>query len=317
MNATVSILMPAYNAATFIEETLDSVVSQTHPTDELIIVDDGSTDNTYQVIENWVSKQHLHFPVKVVRQQNQGASVARNTAIENATKDYVAFLDADDLLLPEHLDLLLSGVELCPECVIIFADQQVFTENVIISDSFLCNKPVVKLPFERLGDFRVISCSLWATLIIGNYIPTSASLVKRLAAIQVGGFDPLLTTSEDRHFLLKLSRIGRVGYFDKVIARKREHEANLTHEKNNFTVAKNGVEVIKKILKDTSLYHLTPEELRKTENALEVAIENYAYVASKDSFAIFWITWLDLFKAGHYKYLFNLKNIIRTFRHLF
>jgi len=311
MQTTVSIVIPAYNAAAFIEEALDSVVSQIRQPDEVVIVDDGSTDNTYEVVVNWLSS-HPDFPGKIVCQENQGASAARNTAIENATKDYIAFLDADDLLLPEHLGLLLNGAKLCPECVIVFADQEVFSGEKIITHSFLSDKPVLKLPFESLGEFRVISCSVWPTLIRGSYIPNGANLIKRIEATNVGGFDTLLATSEDRHFLLKLSRLGRVGYFNKVIGRQRKHDANLTHSNNDLKVAKNAVIVIEKLLSDTAVYHLTQEELRETQNALDTAIANYVYVASKHDLANYFNAWFWLLKSRHYKYLLHIKPFLRA-----
>lgn len=264
---------------TFIEETLDSVASQNRLPDEIIIVDDGSSDDTYQVITEWKSG-HQSIPVKIFQQNNQGVSSARNLAISYATKDWVAFLDSDDLWLPDHLETLMVGAELGADCIIIFADQSVFCGDRILSESFLSDKSVLTLPFESIDNFRVIHDSVWDTLINGNYIPTSASMIKREHALRVGGFDCSLRTSEDRHFLLKVSRLGKIGYFDKVVVRKRSHDTNLTHDKNNVEVAKNGVLVIEKILDEINSFFLSPEEEEATDKALDAAILNYLYISA-------------------------------------
>lgn len=106
MEPLVSILIPAYNAEKWIGDTIKSAVSQTWPRKEIIIVNDGSTDNTLEVAEQFESKT-----LKVISQKNSGASAARNKALEYAQGDYIQWLDADDLLQPEKIALQLDGSE--------------------------------------------------------------------------------------------------------------------------------------------------------------------------------------------------------------
>ncbi len=94
---TVSVVIPAYNAEKYIGRAIDSVLAQTRQPDEIIVVDDGSTDNTADVIKSYGSRVHS------IHQENGGASVARNTGIEAAKSEWIAFLDADDEWLPEKL----------------------------------------------------------------------------------------------------------------------------------------------------------------------------------------------------------------------
>ena len=98
----VSVVIPAYNAADHIARALDSVLAQTHRPDEIIVVDDGSTDNTAAVVKRYGPA------VRYIRQENAGASAARNTAIKAAASDWIAFLDCDDEWLPEKLELQLA-----------------------------------------------------------------------------------------------------------------------------------------------------------------------------------------------------------------
>jgi glycosyltransferase involved in cell wall biosynthesis len=95
MSQLVSILIPAYNCEKWIAETIESALAQTWPNKEIIIVNDGSTDNTLQIAKQFESKS-----VKVISQENKGAAAARNRAFEHAQGDYIQWLDADDLLAP-------------------------------------------------------------------------------------------------------------------------------------------------------------------------------------------------------------------------
>ncbi|MHC4951850.1 MAG: glycosyltransferase family 2 protein [Planctomycetota bacterium] len=94
----ISVVIPAYNAGPYIRRTLESVLRQTHPADEIIVVDDGSTDNTADVAASYGDS------VVLIRQENAGASVARNTGIEAAKGNWIAFLDGDDEWIPERLE---------------------------------------------------------------------------------------------------------------------------------------------------------------------------------------------------------------------
>jgi glycosyltransferase involved in cell wall biosynthesis len=107
----ISVIIPAYNAAAYIERALRSVLNQTRPADEIIVVDDGSSDNTADILKKYQNQ------IISIRQPNAGVSAARNTGIRAATGDWIAFLDADDEWLPEKLrlqcDLLNRHPDLC------------------------------------------------------------------------------------------------------------------------------------------------------------------------------------------------------------
>ena len=104
----ISAVIPAYNAEKYITRAIDSVLGQTRPVDEIIIVDDGSTDNTAEAIKRYGDK------IQYIYQENAGVSAARNTGIKAAATDWIAFLDADDEWLPERIQLqveLLKRIE--------------------------------------------------------------------------------------------------------------------------------------------------------------------------------------------------------------
>jgi glycosyltransferase involved in cell wall biosynthesis len=108
-SATISVVIPCYNGAKYLRETLESALAQTHPPLEVLVVDDGSTDDSAAIAESFGP------PVRVIRQPNQGESVARNRGIDEARGEWVAFLDADDLWLREKLEKQVAAAR--PEAV--------------------------------------------------------------------------------------------------------------------------------------------------------------------------------------------------------
>ncbi|MFZ9011987.1 MAG: glycosyltransferase family 2 protein, partial [Anaerohalosphaeraceae bacterium] len=105
----ISVVIPAYNAEKHIGRAIDSVLAQTRPADEVIVIDDGSSDATAEVVRSYGDK------IMFIHQENAGASVARNTGIKAATSDWIAFLDADDEWLPNKLQLQVSQLKRNPD----------------------------------------------------------------------------------------------------------------------------------------------------------------------------------------------------------
>lgn len=108
----VSVLIPCYNAGRWIRETLESVLAQTWPNIEIVVVDDGSTDDTVAVVEGFDSKR-----VTLIKQQNSGAAAARNRALTESRGDFIQYLDADDLLSPNKIQLQMDRLINQPDCI--------------------------------------------------------------------------------------------------------------------------------------------------------------------------------------------------------
>ena len=106
----ISIIIPVYNAENYLQECLDSIRKQSLTNLEIICIDDGSTDNSVSVIKNVMKKD---FRIQLIEQTNQGAGIARNNGLKNATGKYVAFLDADDFFY--DVDALWKMIEQCEE----------------------------------------------------------------------------------------------------------------------------------------------------------------------------------------------------------
>lgn len=188
---TFSVLIPLYNKADTIARTLESVVAQTYKNFEVVIVDDGSTDDGVAVAERFKGELQL----RVARQKNSGVSVARNTGAQHAKAPYLAFLDADDEWLPGYLEEINRMIEEFP-------DAEVYGTNYycVTSRSLICNRAWGKA--RKLIDFN----DAW---IRRCPIHTSSSVVRKNAFNAVGGFVPSHRYYEDAELLFKLSPRGK------------------------------------------------------------------------------------------------------------
>ncbi len=195
MNETISVVIPTYNSQKFIIKATDSVLAQELLPDEILIVDDGSSDGTQTIIEKLIAGQQDKKPrIKYIRQANQGPAVARNTGINNASGDYIAFLDADDRWMPQRLKLQME----------IFQDQP--GAGLVCSGRFRIDESTGRRTLDCVG--RTLSKDsyrdLWTK---GNYVTTSSVLARKKCFDAVGGFDedPRVLGSEDAEMWLRVA----------------------------------------------------------------------------------------------------------------
>jgi glycosyltransferase involved in cell wall biosynthesis len=175
----VSVIIPAYNAGPYIAETLDSVLRQTHPHREIIVVDDGSTDDTLHRLEPY------RAAIRYIRQANLGVGAARNAGLRVASGDYIAFLDADDLWRPEKLALQLNVATRHPQSGLIACDGVQFDGDRIIADRLLLGPLADRLAAPSTGE---ITGRFYREMIQGG--PTiccpAQELIPRRVADKVG-----------------------------------------------------------------------------------------------------------------------------------
>lgn len=171
---TVSVITPCYNGGRFLRATIDSVLGQTLPVLEMIVVDDGSTDDSAAIAESFGG------PVRVIRQANQGESVARNVAIREARGEYLQFLDADDLLAPDAIEKKAAAVSGHPGAV------------AVSRVAFFTDDPT------RPTQVGYLPGNEWFPHIIGsNFGAPHAWLAPRETVLAVSGFDASLRWFED------------------------------------------------------------------------------------------------------------------------
>ena len=152
----VSIIMPAYNSEKYISEAVDSVINQSLSDWELIIIDDGSTDCTGKITDEY---SQMDFRIKVFHQSNKGVSAARNYALERITGGYVTFLDSYDVYHPERLKMMVDELSEDPDCDAVFANYQEFRGNtrIDIVDSVINSAEVLqeKIAEKVIQDSRL------------------------------------------------------------------------------------------------------------------------------------------------------------------
>ncbi len=203
----ISVVIPCYNQARFLGEAIESVLRQTVRDFEVIVVDDGSSDNTREVAARYRE-------VRYNRQDNGGVSAARNTGLSESKGDYLIFLDADDRLLPHALETGLNNLQSHPHCAFVWGHSQHIAED---------GTPVASRPKPRIERHH------YRELLRTNYIRTPGEVMYRRAVFEaVGNFDTSLQGPEDYDLNLRITRSFPVFCHGQVINEYRVHNASAT-----------------------------------------------------------------------------------------
>ena len=279
----IQVVIPAHNAARFLGETLASVAAQTRPAMVVSVVDDASTDDTVAVAE--VARRALagRVDIEILRHAGpRGPAAARNTAIRHGTDPLVALLDADDLMLPDHLAILAGALDGAPEAVLAFGDTEIFSAETVRVPSLLRDSGVATLPATEIRPgfwvARAFSAhAMFGPLLRTGVFATSACVFRRQAADDAGLFDETMVYGEDTDLFLRLAVAGRFVFSRAVVSRKREHAANMSQERNRLEFCDAMVRSLAKLLRrDQDLAH---GQRAQAALALEEAVRGYLYHA--------------------------------------
>jgi glycosyltransferase involved in cell wall biosynthesis len=208
----VSVYTPTYNYGRFLGEAIQSVLDQTFQDWELIVVDDGSTDGTREVVDAFADPR-IHY----VYQENQGNPAARNTALRLARGEYVACLDADDAWFPEKLEKQVAKLDSLPPTVgLVYGNVYLFSdEDGSIIQRFL----EVQIP-PRGQVFKKLLPNE------GYFIHDTAALIRREVFERVGLYDESLLRFQDWEMWVRIARVYEVETLDEPLARVRRHSSN-------------------------------------------------------------------------------------------
>ena len=210
---SVSVIIPAYNAAQYIGETLESVCAQTYKDFETIVVNDGSpdTEELERALAPYMSR------IRYLKQENRGPSGARNLAILQSRAPFIALIDSDDLWLPTYLAEQMKVLDEDPQCDLVYCDALLFGDSPLAGRTFMQQSPSSgEATFENILRER---CT----------IITSCVVARREALIAAGLFDENFYHSEDFDLWLRLAfGGGRIGYQKQVLAKHRLHSASLS-----------------------------------------------------------------------------------------
>jgi glycosyltransferase involved in cell wall biosynthesis len=208
MTDLVSIIIPCFNNEEFIEEAIDSALKQSHPAVEVIVVDDGSTDSSWQRIQKYQNR------IIARRQVNAGACVARNTGLSIASGKWIKFLDADDVLKPDCIELQIARCH--DERIVIYGDCEFIDAkgNPILNS---LNDTATRL---NDGDFAILSSFFSAPVL------TSTTLFPRSVLTEFNGFNPAVHRGQEHELNLRLYSNGiDFQYFPQVCYQYRQHNS--------------------------------------------------------------------------------------------
>lgn len=212
----VSVIIPTFNRAAMLPRAIDSVIAQTVETWEIIVVDDGSTDDTSEVVQAYqceLGDRLLHIP-----QSNRGASAARNVGIDAASRTFVAFLDSDDEYLPTKLERQLALFNECPDLGLVYSDYafmdldgkrhtSAFNEKLLLARAVRSE--------EVSAGLHVCGPSLFETLLRGYFVATITGIVRRDVLCTAIRFDERIRYAEEWLFYLRVANATSAGFVDE------------------------------------------------------------------------------------------------------
>lgn len=256
---TVSIAIPAYNSEATIVEAVESCLGQSYRDCEVIVVDDGSTDATWERVSRLPG-------VKVIRKANGGLASARNTAMREAQGEYVAWMDADDVMHPERIALQVSVLREHPRAVLASTDFSAFRDGEPDFDPSHIGSYYRAVRMARSVDAlydrdaapvvlhgaprRVLLGRAYERLVRGNFIHPPTVLVRRGAWDRAGAFDESLRYGCDYDNLLRVARQGDFAYIDAPLLRYRRSPTQLSHAASHGRVHLDTVAILDKLRRD-------------------------------------------------------------------
>lgn len=224
----ITVIVPAYNNGSYVAEALHSILHQTLLPAEILVIDDGSSDETEMVI------QAIQDPrIQYHYQNNSGVSVARNRGLDLASGEFISFLDADDRWVPETLASQYQLLCAVPEAVCCFGNFVRFIDKSgeLLPDQFSFYPELQSVPKERLdGDIGwVISGDAFPTIVrFGDWPAFTVATMYRASVIRDLRFNPALIRCQDADFFLRSLFGRRIAYTDRIIAEVRRHSSNAT-----------------------------------------------------------------------------------------
>ena len=208
----VSIIIPTYNQSQYLEEAMESVLNQTYQNIEIIIVDDGSTDNTSEVVKSFDNK------IIYIPQKNKGASSARNAGIKKAQGQYVAFLDSDDMWIKNKLEKQIKFIQNNPEIGLLGTGCYQMVD---------INKMIYKKIFPAKNE------TLQKDLIKYNPFIQSSVIIKKDVFNHIDLYDEKFKESEDYDLWLRIAQKYKVANLEQALVTKRYYEKGLSKDKDN------------------------------------------------------------------------------------
>jgi glycosyltransferase involved in cell wall biosynthesis len=240
----ISVIIPCFNYGKFVGEIIDSVKNQTLKAAEIILVDDGSTDNTRELCENLAGIKYIWKP-------NGGVSSARNEGYRASRSEYIIFPDADDILKPTALEKLWEAIRKLDGSVgAIFGKAEMFSSGGKIEETlsyYPLFEDIEPYIMENVNpSLFILSKNFSERLIKGSVVPQCSAVINRKVYDEIGDWDENFFYHQDRDIWVRIALKYRIGYLNETIAGIRRHDNNITHEKNWFRNHHEILEILKK-----------------------------------------------------------------------
>jgi glycosyltransferase involved in cell wall biosynthesis len=223
----VSVIIPAFNSAQFLADAVESVFAQTYPAVECIVIDDGSTDHTQELLNELLK---LHPSLKTARKTNGGLSSARNMGMLESTGDFISFLDADDAIIPDKIERQVAFLNAHPDAGLVYGDSLIATETL---------RPVKMYTTEMPRELETMD-----SLCYRNWFAPMVPLVRRTVTDRVGEFDEELAGAEDWDYWIRCAKVARIAYLPGAVSLYRIHSGQLSN--NYFRNRRGGIQVVTK-----------------------------------------------------------------------
>ena len=208
----VSVIMPVFNREHYVGDALDSILAQTYTNIEIIVVNDGSTDGSLDVLEDY--RNRFSDKLLLINQKNQGQVVARNNGIAACSGEFIAFLDSDDLWLPEKLE---KQIPLFDDNIgLVYSAVYNVSDNGEIIDITYCNERVRGNAYDQM--------------LTGNKMTGGTVVLSRVAVIEVGLFDQSLSAAENWDLWIRVSKSFFLNYIDEPLVKYRKHDGNMSKD---------------------------------------------------------------------------------------
>lgn len=213
MDGRVSAVVTAYNCVQYIGEALESVLSQTRPPDEIVVVDDGSRDGTPDVVANFPQNR-----IRLIVQENRGPGAARNRGIMETSGEFLAFLDGDDIWLADKTALQLAYLQSHPHVALVSGDEWLW--DIETDERWLGGL--------RLKPYHNLSREILIHNLVGN---PSMVMLRRSILQRVGLFDTTLPWGQDWELWIRIATRAPIGYLTQPVIIYRKHSAGVTYHR--------------------------------------------------------------------------------------
>jgi glycosyltransferase involved in cell wall biosynthesis len=223
----ISIILPCYNGARWISQAIESVLAQTYEDFELVVVDDGSRDNSREIVSTYLHDERIRY----IYQENKGFSGALNRGIRESRGEFIGFIGQDDLYMPNKLQVQVQYFDEHKDADLVHSGYCSIDSNGRIIGVYMPNKLQVQY-FDRYKDAKLSKFSsrqkMIRYLFINNFIGFETVLVRRNCFDEVGLFDERMTGFSDHDMWLRIAGKFNIGYIDLILVKKREHKMQLS-----------------------------------------------------------------------------------------